>query len=102
MSCTRVDLAEPVPPITPTVMPLLMWRSMSRRFHFSEPSLYLKDTWSKSTEPSATVTPGEAEASVMSGTSSRTSATRLAQAMARVIIIIIMDTIIRLMSTWVM
>ena len=38
----------------------------------------------------------------MSGTSSRTSMTRLAQAMARVSIIMIMDTIIRLMSTWVM
>ena len=38
----------------------------------------------------------------MSGTSSSTSATRLAQATARVSIIMIMETIIRLMSTWVM
>ena len=102
MSWTRVDLAEPVAPMMPTVAPLGMWRLMSRRFHFSASGLYLKDTWSKSTEPSAAVTPDEAAASVMSGVSSSTSVTRLAQATARVSIIIIMDTIIRLISTWVM
>jgi len=38
----------------------------------------------------------------MSGSSSSTSTIRLPQATDRVSIIIIMDTIIRLMSTWVM
>ena len=100
MSWTRVDLAEPVAPRTPTVAPLGMWRSMSWRFQAPASGLYLKKTWSKSTDPSRTWRP--LPVSRMSGSSSSTSTIRLPQATDRVSIIIIMDTIIRLMSTWVM
>ena len=102
MSWTRVDLAEPVAPMTPTVAPLGMWRSMSWRFQAPDSGLYLKKTWSKSTDPSRTWRPLSGFWSRMSGSSSSTSMIRLPQATDRVSIIIIMDTIIRLMSTWVM
>ena len=74
---------------------------MSARFHPSADSLYLNQTWSKSTEPSATVRSAAESLSVISGVSDRTSQIRLPQATERVTIIMIMDTIIRLMSTWV-
>ena len=76
MSCTRVDLLEPVPPRMPTVWPEAMWRSMSRSAYFSAPAEYLKLTPSKSTEPSATVVTGAA-GSVSADSSLKTSQIRL-------------------------
>ena len=51
MSCTRLVLEDPVPPMMPTVWPDLTWKSTSEsalRFAAAE---YLKLTWSKSTSP---------------------------------------------------
>ena len=76
MSCTRVDLLEPVPPRMPTVWPEAMWRSMSRSAYFSASAEYLKLTPSKSTEPSATVVTGAA-GSVSADSSLKTSQIRL-------------------------
>ena len=47
-----VVLLEPVPPRMPTVMPESMCRSISARAAFCASLEYLKDTPSKSTEPS--------------------------------------------------
>ena len=47
-------LLEPVPPSTPTVMPERMCRSISDRALFRAVLEYLKETPSKSTEPSFT------------------------------------------------
>ena len=90
----------------PTVLPGGMWRLTSSRIHPGLSALYLKDTWSKSIEPSAgsrgrPSVPGSAPLSVMAGASPRTSATRLAQATVRVSIMKIMETIMRDIMIWV-
>ena len=75
MSCTRVDLLEPVPPRMPTVMPESMCRLMSCSANFFACAEYLKLTFSKSMEPSFTFSAGEA-GSVSAGSSSSTSQIR--------------------------
>ena len=72
---------------------------MSSRFQASLAVLYLNQTWSKSMEPSSTWASGLAEVSPISGCSSSTSMIRLPQATDRVSIIMIMETIMRLMRT---
>ena len=97
---TRLVLPLPVPPRIPTVAPEGMWRSISRRIHSGLRGSYRKETPSKSTDPFSTSASSRASASVMAGSSASTSATRLPQAMERVIIINIMETIISEIMIW--
>ena len=99
MSCTRVDLEEPVPPKTPMISPDLMCRSTSARAMRSAFLEYLKLTPSKSMEPSFT------SVTAFSGLvkllfSVRTSTIRSADSMDMVIITKTMDRVIRLMRIW--
>ena len=91
----------PVPPKMPTVAPLGMCRLTSRSTHSGLSALYLKETWSKSILPFSTTASALAVSLVMAGFSSSTSAIRLAQAMERVIIMNIMETIIKDIKIWV-
>ena len=93
----REDLEEPVPPMMPMVSPERMCRSMSCKTIRRAEAAYLKLTPSKSTAPSATVSTGSA-GSVRVLRSERTSAMRLPDSPAMVIITKTMDTIIRLLS----
>ena len=54
ISCTRLDLALPVPPMTPSVSPGRMRKVISLSTGLPVPCLYLKVTWSNSTLPSCT------------------------------------------------
>ena len=58
MSCTRLDLDDPVPPMMPTTDPEGMSRLMSSSTGFSELREYRKVTWSKVMEPSGTCSMG--------------------------------------------
>ena len=72
MSCTSVDLLEPVPPRMPTVMPASICRFIPARANFCALAEYLKETFSKSTEPSfisVTASSGEDRDGVSSSTS---------------------------------
>ena len=75
MSCTSVDLLEPVPPRMPTVMPEAMCRLMPCKANFFACAEYLKLTFSKSIEPSFTSVAGE-EGAAKAGSSSSTSQMR--------------------------
>ena len=97
MSCTRVDLLEPVPPRIPTVMPELMCRSIfsrALRLAFLE---YLKLTFSKSMEPSLTSITGSAGLCRLLS-STKTWQIRFADSADMVTITYIMEIIIRLIS----
>ena len=77
-------LAEPVPPTMPSVEPDSMRRSISDSAYSSAVAEYLKDTFSKTTEPSATlVAPFSGE--VNDGSWLRTSAIRCADSAAIVV-----------------
>ena len=94
-----MDFDEPVPPMTPMVSPLLMCRSTSERAWRSACAEYLKLTWSKSIEPSATSRTGSAGAAIV-GSASRTSLMRRALSSAIVTMTKIMDSCMRLMRIW--
>ena len=82
MSCTSVVLPEPVAPRTPTVEPAGRWRVTSESTSFWAEALYLKPTWSKSTEPSGTSVRA-CSGEEMAGFSSSTSRTRRMDVRAR-------------------
>ena len=83
MSCTRVVLAEPVPPRMPTVCPAGIWSSTPERAYSRAPLWYLKETPSNSTLPSGTSsTASSGESSTIF--SSSTSLMRRALARERV------------------
>ena len=54
ISCTKLDLAEPVPPMIPIVSPDLICKSISSSTALSALAVYLNLTLSKSIEPSFT------------------------------------------------
>lgn len=97
MSCTSVDLEEPVPPIMPIVSPERMCRSMSERAFLSAVAEYLKLTPSKSMLPSFTSVTGFAGFSIVLSSLS-TSTIRLPDSPAIAIIVNAIESIIRLLS----
>ena len=99
MSWISVVLLEPVPPRIPTVMPEAICRSMSRSANFFAVAEYLKDTPSKSTEPSRTSVTGFSGL-LSAELSDSTSQIRLADSADIVRMTYIMDIIIRDMSIW--
>ena len=96
MRFTSDVLADPVPPMTPMVSPLLMCRSISARARCSAFSEYLKVTLSKSMEPSRISVSGWA-GFLMVGSVRSTSQMRSALSWAIVIMAKTIETIMRAM-----
>ena len=94
-----MDLEEPVPPMMPMVSPLLTCRSTSASAWRSARAEYLKLTWSKSMEPSATSVTACSGAPIV-GSASSTSLMRRADSSAIVTMTKIMDSCMRLMRIW--
>ena len=99
MSCTSVDLPEPVPPRMPIVSPDLIFRFMSERVARSARSEYLKLTLANSTEPSGTTVFGFL-GFFIAGSSSSTPTIRRAEVADMVIITYIAASDMSEKSIW--
>ena len=88
-------MAEPVPPMMPSVSPGLMRKVMSLSTGLPVPCLYLKVTWSNSTLPSFTVWTGFLAGGRSVGSSS-TSMMRRQEATDMLSMTKTIDSIIRL------